>query len=90
MSINVFNPCAPFFDMDDKERFGIQGVRKGIVVEIFFTYLVYFTIITIGSVKKIYPPESNLSYFMCKKQKRSWLHRYRGGPIPYRKKTLRK
>ena len=66
MSINVFNPCAPFFDMDDKERFGIQGVRKGIVVEIFFTYLVYFTIISIGSVKKIYPPESNLSYFKTK------------------------
>jgi len=59
MSIYIFNPCAPFFDMDDESQVGIQGVRKGIVVEIFLTYLIYCVLILMGSLKNIYPPESN-------------------------------
>ena len=54
--MQVFNPCAPFFNEDDKFNYGLQGIRKGIVLELFLTYFIYFILITKGTMSDMYPP----------------------------------
>ncbi len=58
MGVHEINPCASAFNVDDHLR-KIQGNRKAIMVEMFFTYLIYLGLILYGAMKHNYPPKSN-------------------------------
>jgi len=49
-----FNHCLPAFDTDVHGNTGLQGIKKGIVVEVFLIYLIYLVVITMGTLKDKY------------------------------------
>ena len=61
---HVFNPCAPFFHVDDIMTDNIEGVRKGIVTELFLTYLIYVVVIAKGAKDGLYPPVRRILNFL--------------------------
>ena len=50
----LYNPCAPFYDTD-MDGSNLQGVRKGMVLEVFILYALYVFALIVGRRGGIYP-----------------------------------
>ena len=48
------NSCAPIFDKDYSGT-KVDGIRKGIVAEVFLVYFIYVAIIFYGTLNNQYP-----------------------------------